>query len=100
MLKRYMTVCGNAGLPPTLPSSSQAAAFLHAVSLALNPPPAAGSVMRLDLPRRSDYNLKTIRALAIDVSPNSPIPPSLLTGPDFTEVQARPCLSLHFFVPD
>lgn len=56
--------------------------------------------MRLELPRRSDYNLKTIRALAIDVSPNSPIPPSLLTGPDFTEVQARPYLSLRIFVPD
>ena len=91
-----------AGLPPTLPTSCQPAMFLFALSAALNPPPAPGSVMRLQMPRRSDYSLAPLRALAIDTAPNSPIPPSLLTGPDYTEVQVRlhlPPLSPSLCIP-
>ena len=81
-----------ADMAATLPDKSSAATFLTALHIALADPPAPGSVLKLTLPRRSDYAQAPLPTVAVDVprGGKSAAPRVLAFGDDFAEVQIPP----------
>jgi hypothetical protein len=80
-------------LPTDLPMESNAMTFLTALRASLSDKLTPGRILRLPLPRRSDYRLSALPTISIDIPASGvpQIPPTLAFGDDFAEIQVPPC---------